>query len=130
MDHIPHTDRIVKLKENLRGKGMKSVIAVLVVCLLCSCGGGGGGGTKCSDEKPLECNESDTCCPRGYPYACGDGYCYTSGCPRNAPSFEICTLIGKYEKVAPTLQSGVNMGEQSEGNSSSDRVKAGVMWAD
>ena len=67
------------------------IIFVLILSVFVG-GCGGGGLSRCSSDKPLLCENSGTCCPRGYPYACGDGYCYQFGCPSNTPSKEICGL--------------------------------------
>jgi hypothetical protein len=65
----------------------KSVVTSLVLSLAVGCGGGGG--SSCPDETPLACS-NDTCCPRGYPYSCGTGYCYQYGCPAGSPSLSVC----------------------------------------
>jgi hypothetical protein len=77
---------------------MKKISWMLLTLLISGCGGGGG--SSCSDDKPLECERAGTCCARGYPYSCGDGFCYQFGCPAGSPATEICSL-----KVAEKSQS-------------------------
>ena len=68
---------------------LKSVVTSLVLFLTIGCGGGGG--SSCPDDTPLACS-NDTCCPRGYPYSCGTGFCYQYGCPAGSPSLSVCEL--------------------------------------
>jgi len=99
---------------------MRKVLGALSIALLVGCGGGGG--SSCSGDNPLVCERAGTCCARGYPFSCGDGYCYQYGCPIGSPATEICVLksaeklqsLDLREEV-PTLDIGQENARDSEG---------------
>ncbi len=78
---------------------LKNIILSIGMTALIGCGGGG---SSCPGDSPLEC-PNDRCCPRGYPYSCGDGLCYQYGCPVGSPQIGICELKLTYDETAKVM---------------------------
>ena len=70
------------------GSRFCTLVTTITMALLAGCGGGD---SRCPSDTPLECT-TGKCCRRGYPYSCGDGFCYQFGCPPGSPQIGICEL--------------------------------------
>jgi hypothetical protein len=84
---------------------LKTLVAAIVFALCVGCGGGK---SSCGSDTPLECSDG-TCCPRGYPYSCGNGYCYQYGCPAGSPEIGVCNFklaqidADEIARIVPTI---------------------------